>query len=48
VVDALDIRDETPVLRLGSRRIYLATSTGICLSITQQPEQATALVFAED
>ncbi len=48
VVDALDIRDETPVLHFGSRRIYLATSTGVCLSITQQPEHATALVLAED
>lgn len=48
VVDALDIRDETPVLQLGARRIYLATSSGVCLSITQQPEHATALVLAED
>ena len=48
VVDALDIREETPVLQLGARRIYLATSSGVCLSITQQPEHATALVLAED
>lgn len=47
VVDALDIRDEVPVLQLGTRRIYLASSSGVCLSITQQPEHATALVLAE-
>ncbi|MDR3369495.1 hypothetical protein [Rhodoferax sp.] len=48
VVDAMDMRDETPALRQGSRSIYLATSDGHCWSITQKPEEATALILAED
>jgi hypothetical protein len=48
VVDAFDMRDETPTLQLGSRRIYLATSSGLCVSITQQPELATAMILTQD
>ena len=48
VVDALDMRDETPALRCGTRSIYLATSSGHCWSITQQPEEATALILTQD
>ena len=48
VVDAIDMRDETPTLQLGSRRIYLATSSGLCVSITQQPELATAMILTQD
>jgi hypothetical protein len=47
VVDALDMRDEVPTLHLGPRRVYLATSSGLCLSITQQTELATALILTE-
>ncbi len=48
VVDAIDLRDETPALQLGSRRIYLATSSGLCVSLTQQPELATAMILTQD
>ncbi len=48
VVDAIDMRDETPALQLGSRRIYLATSSGLCVSLTQQPELATAMILTQD
>jgi hypothetical protein len=48
VVDALDMRDETPALQLGSRRVYLATSNGHCWSVTDQQAQATALILTED
>ena len=48
VVDAMDMRDETPALQLGSRRIYLATSSGLCVSLTQQPELATAMILTQD
>jgi hypothetical protein len=48
VVDALDMRDEIPTLHLGPRRVYLATSSGLCLSITQQTDLATALILTED
>ena len=48
VVDAMDMRDETPALQLGHRRIYLATSNGHCWSVTEQPLEATALILTED
>ncbi len=48
VVDAMDMRGEIPALRLGPRSIYLATSDGHCWSITDKPEQATALILTQD
>lgn len=48
LVDALDMRDETPALLLGKRRVYLATSNGHCWNITQQPDRATALILTQD
>lgn len=48
LVDAMDMRDETPALQLGSRRVYLATSDGHCWHITQQPAEATALILTQD
>jgi hypothetical protein len=48
VVDAMDMRDETPALQLGHRRVYLATSNGHCWSVTDQPAEATALILTQD
>lgn len=48
LVDAMDMQDETPALELGKRRIYLATSNGHCWSVTQQPEEATALILTQE
>ncbi|MGB4583000.1 MAG: hypothetical protein WBI05_02580 [Rhodoferax sp.] len=48
VVDALDMRDETPALLLGRRRVYLATSNGHCWHVTEQPLEATALILTQD
>ena len=48
VVDAMDMREETPALTLGSRRVYLATSNGHCWTTTQQPLEATALILTQD
>lgn len=48
VVDAMDMRGETPALRLGSRSLYLATSSGHCWSITAKPEEATALILTQN
>jgi hypothetical protein len=48
LLDALDMRDETPALRLGARRVYLAASSGHCWSITDQPEAATALILTQE
>ena len=48
IVDAMDMQDEIPALELGKRRIDLATSTGHCWNITQQPEEATALILTQE
>jgi DNA-binding IclR family transcriptional regulator len=48
VVDAMDMRGETAALRCGARSIYLATSNGHCWAITEQPEDATALILTQD
>jgi len=48
LVDAMDMRDETPALLLGHRRVYLATSNGHCWSVTEQPDEATALILTEE
>ncbi len=49
LVDAMDMRDETPTLLLaGSRRVYLAATNGHCWSITKQPEEATAFILTQD
>lgn len=48
LVDAMDMRGETPALRLGARNVYLATSSGHCWHVTQRPEEATALILTQD
>jgi hypothetical protein len=48
VVDAMDMRGEPAALHCGERSIYLATSTGHCWAITEQPEEATALILTQD
>jgi acyl transferase domain-containing protein len=47
LVDAMDMRDETPTLRLGNRSVYLASTNGHCWSVTDKPDEATALILAE-
>jgi hypothetical protein len=47
LVDARDMRDETPVLRLGSRSVYLASTNGHCWSVTDKVDDATALILCE-
>jgi hypothetical protein len=48
LVDAMDLRGETPALELGARRVYLASSNGHCWHITQAPQDATALILTQD
>ncbi len=48
LVDAMDMRGETPALLLGTRRVYLATSNGHCWSVTDQPGEATALILTQE
>lgn len=48
VLDPMDMRDETPALQLGHRRVYLATTNGHCWSVTTEPGEATALILTQD
>jgi hypothetical protein len=47
LVDAMDMRDETPALRLGARSIYLASTNGHCWSVTDKADDADALILTE-
>lgn len=47
VVDALDMRGETPALQLGARNVYLAASSGHCWHVTARPEEASALILTQ-
>lgn len=49
VVDALDMRDEVPALRIGAgRNVYMAASNGHCWHVTTQPEDASVLIVTQD
>ncbi|MDP9902778.1 hypothetical protein [Variovorax ginsengisoli] len=48
LVDAFDMRDETPALRLGARNVYMAATNGHCWHVTQHPEDASALILTQD
>jgi hypothetical protein len=48
VVDAMDMRDETPALRLGTRSVYLASTNGHCWSVTDKVHDATALILTQE
>jgi len=47
VVDELDMRNETPALRLGHRKVYLAASNGHCWHVTQSPDEASVLILTQ-
>jgi len=48
VVDAMDMREETPTMQLGARRVYLVATSGHCWHVTTAPEQASGLVLTQD
>ena len=48
LVDAMDMRDETPALLLGARKVYLASTNGHCWSVTNQPDAADALILTQE
>jgi RNA:NAD 2'-phosphotransferase (TPT1/KptA family) len=48
LVDAKDMRDETPALRLGARNVYLASTNGHCWSVTDNADDASALILTQD
>jgi hypothetical protein len=47
VVDAHDMRDETPALSSARHRIYFGASDGHCWSVTQDPARAAGLFVSE-
>ena len=47
LVDALDMRDETPALDLGARKVYLAATNGHCWNVTQDAAEASALILSQ-
>jgi hypothetical protein len=47
VVDAFDMRDESPAARGATRALYLGASDGHCWRITSDPAQAVGLFLSE-
>ncbi len=47
VVDAMDMRAETPVARGARRWLYLAASDGHCWTVTDDPAQAAGLYLCD-
>lgn len=48
VLDAFDMRGETPAMQLGQRAIYLMSTDGHCWSVTAQTEQASGFVLTQE
>ena len=48
LVDAMDMRDETPALMLGARKVYLASTNGHCWSVTDKAADADALILTQE
>lgn len=47
VVDAFDMRGETPGVQVGARSLYLMSTDGHCWNVTSDPAAASALVLTE-
>ncbi|GAA0747370.1 hypothetical protein LRH25_23445 [Ideonella azotifigens] len=47
VVDALDMRDETPAALGPTRALYYGASDGHCWTVTQDPAQAAGLFLTD-
>ena len=47
VMDAFDMRRETPVLEVTGRSVYLMATDGHCWTVTPDPAQARALVLTQ-
>jgi hypothetical protein len=48
LVEASEMRGETPALVLGARQVFLATSEGHCWRLTDRPEEASLLIFTQE
>lgn len=47
-ISAAEMRDETPAVEFGGRRVYFASSGGLCVSVTAQASEADMVIFTED
>jgi len=47
VLDAFDMRNEQPAVKLAQRDIYLMSTDGHCWSVTAEPLQASAFVLTQ-
>jgi hypothetical protein len=47
VVDAFDMRSETPIARGAKRQLFLGACDGHCWSVTNDPAQAAGLFVAD-
>lgn len=47
-VDAFDMRDEEPALRIGPCNLFLMESDGHCWSVTRDPAQALGIVLTQN
>ena len=47
-IGAAEMRDETPAIECGGRRVYFATSDGMCVSVTRDAGEADIVILTED
>lgn len=47
VMDAFDMRRETPAIEVTGRSVYLMATDGHCWTVTPDPAQARALVLTQ-
>ncbi|MEM5345595.1 hypothetical protein [Paraburkholderia azotifigens] len=47
-ISAVELRNEKPFLEFRGRRVYLATSTGVCITVTTEATEADMLILAEE
>lgn len=49
VLDAMDMREETPTMQVDQQRaIYLMSTDGHCWSVTHEPTSASAFVLTQN
>ena len=48
MLDAADLREESPALRAGRRALFFASSDGHCWTLTQQAKDAQLLIVTEE
>ncbi len=47
-ISAVELLNEEPAVEFRGRRVYFATSTGVCVSVTNEASEADMLILAQD